>query len=83
MPVIFGPQHANSRDADLLLRDAAARSVTDRASLQETLAHWLDPADAHVRREAGTRAMARVQLGLGAADRATALVLSLLPQPRQ
>ena len=81
VPVVFGPQHANSRDADLLLRDAAARSVTDQASLAATLAHWLDPADAHVRREAGARAMARVQLGLGAADRATDLVMSLLPPP--
>lgn len=81
VPVVFGPQHTNSRDADLLLRDAAARSVTDQASLVATLAYWLDPADAHVRREAGARAMARVQLGLGAADRATDLVLSLLPPP--
>ncbi len=78
-PVVFGPQHANSRDADLLLRDAAARAVIDTATLHGTLENWLDPADAHVRREAGARARARVQLGLGAADRATDLVLSLLP----
>ncbi|MES3033179.1 MAG: glycosyltransferase N-terminal domain-containing protein [Gemmatimonadota bacterium] len=80
-PVVFGPQHTNSRDADLLLRDAAARTVTDSMSLRTTLENWLDPADAHVRREAGARARSRVQLGLGAADRATELVLSLLPTP--
>jgi 3-deoxy-D-manno-octulosonic-acid transferase len=79
-PVVFGTQYANSRDAALLIGDAAGRSVPDVSALVATLTHWLAPDDAHVRREAGTRARDRVRQGLGAADRATALVLSLLPR---
>jgi 3-deoxy-D-manno-octulosonic-acid transferase len=77
-PVVFGTQYGNSRDAALLIGDAAARSVPDAAALVATLTNWLAPDDAHLRREAGTRARDRVRLGLGAADRATELVLSLL-----
>ena len=80
VPVLFGPQHTKSRDAALLLHDGAARVVTDVAALEAMLVRWLAPTDAHLRREAGARARARVQLGLGAADRATELVLSLLPK---
>jgi 3-deoxy-D-manno-octulosonic-acid transferase len=76
-PVIFGMQFGNSRDAMLLLHDAAARNVPDVETLTATLTNWLAPNDARVRHEVGTRARARVQQGLGAADRATTLVLSL------
>ncbi len=79
-PVIFGMQYGNSRDAALLLDDAAARNVPDTTTLIATLTSWLTPDDARVRQEAGRRANALVQRGLGAADRATALVLSLLPR---
>ncbi len=77
-PVIFGPQFRNSRDADLLLADSAARSVSSTAELLDVLTAWLSPTDSSARDTAGQRAHARVQHGLGAADRATALVLSLL-----
>jgi len=77
-PVVFGPRYGNSRDAELLLDDAAARTVPDTSGLIATLTSWLSPTDARVRREAGTRAKALVQHGLGAADRATELVLALL-----
>jgi len=78
VPVVFGPRYGNSRDAELLLDDSAARSVPDVATLVETLTSWVAPADAQVRREAGTRARALVERGLGAAERATELVLALL-----
>ena len=77
-PVIFGMQYGNSRDAALLLDDAAARNVPDSATLAATLTHWLAPERPHARLEAGTRARSLVQRGLGAADRATELVLALL-----
>lgn len=77
-PVIFGMQYGNSRDAALLLDAAAARNVPDSATLTATLTNWLAPDAPQVRREAGARAHTLVQRGLGAADRATELVLSLL-----
>ena len=78
VPVVFGPRFGNSRDAELLLDDAAACSVPDGATLVDTLASWLAPANAPVRRAVGARALARVQRGRGAADRAAELVLKLL-----
>ncbi len=77
-PVIFGPQFRNSRDAELLLADGAARSVRTSAELVDVLTTWLSPTDSSARDTAGARARERVQHGLGAADRATSLVLSLL-----
>jgi 3-deoxy-D-manno-octulosonic-acid transferase len=78
-PVLFGPQYANSRDAGLLLRDGGAISVQNASELRDALAAWLAPtADSGIRRDAGGRARDLVQRGLGAADRATELVLSLL-----
>ena len=81
VPVLFGPRHANSRDAGLLISDQGARAVTDGRELRATLAAWLSPDVPAARRDAGARARARVRLGLGAADRATELVLSLLSVP--
>jgi len=78
-PVVFGPRHANSRDAGLLMSDQGARAVADVRELRATLADWLSPDDYASRLDAGARARMRVTLGLGAADRATELVLSLLP----
>lgn len=77
-PVLFGPQHRNSRDADLLLADGGAMSVRDVESLRAILEAWCTPHDDARRQSAGAAGQARVERGLGAADRATELVLSLL-----
>ena len=77
-PVLFGPRFGNSRDAALLIGDGAARSVADGAALRAALEEWLGPDAATARRDAGARARRRVESGVGAADRATGLVLALL-----
>ncbi|MDZ7630925.1 MAG: glycosyltransferase N-terminal domain-containing protein [Gemmatimonadaceae bacterium] len=77
-PVIFGPRFTNSRDAELLRHDGGGCSVRDRAELLAALTTWLSPTEANARRAAGEKARQRVERGLGAADRATELVLSLL-----
>jgi len=75
-PVVFGPRHARSRDAAMLLGVRAARSVNDTADLQRVLLDWFQSAEA--RREAGARAKSAVERGRGAADRSLALVERLL-----
>ena len=77
-PVMFGPQFRNSRDAELLLQDGAAISVTNAAGAADALRAWLTSDDAAERRAAGEHARQRVESGLGAADRAMELVLGLL-----
>ena len=77
-PVLFGPRHANSRDAGLLLRSGGGRSAEDEGALGEALEHWL--ARRSERREAGDRARAVVRAGLGAARRSFALVEGLLAE---
>jgi 3-deoxy-D-manno-octulosonic-acid transferase len=75
-PVLFGPRHAGSRDARLLIDADAARAVDDVASLERALAHWLEaPAE---RAAAGRAARDTVHAGLGAAERSYALVSELL-----
>jgi len=78
-PVLFGPRFESSRDAALLISDEAAAAVTDVHTLQSRLTTWLSPAEPDARLAAGDRARTRVASGLGAADRATELVVSLLP----
>jgi 3-deoxy-D-manno-octulosonic-acid transferase len=77
-PVLFGPQHLASRDAELLLRDEGAVAVRDATQLADVLSAWLDPADPARRRAAGAIARAQVARGVGAADRATELVLGVM-----
>jgi 3-deoxy-D-manno-octulosonic-acid transferase len=76
IPVLFGPRHAMSRDAMLLLRHDAARAVSDVPSLTDALTTWLTNGDA--RRAAGANARAVVQAGLGAAERSLRIVETLL-----
>lgn len=76
-PVVFGPLHANSREAGLLLTAGAAARVTDAPSLEVALGHWFEEAAA--RRAAGDAAREVVRAGLGAAERSYALVASLMP----
>lgn len=75
-PVLFGPRHAGSRDAGLLLACQGGVSVGDAASLAEALRIVLDEGD--TRRRAGDAARELVRAGLGAADRSAALVEALL-----
>jgi 3-deoxy-D-manno-octulosonic-acid transferase len=75
-PVVFGPRHANSREAGLLLAAGAAASVGDAPSLEVVLGHWLEETAA--RHTAGDAAREVVRAGLGAAERSYELVASLM-----
>jgi 3-deoxy-D-manno-octulosonic-acid transferase len=75
-PVLFGPGHAMSREAGLLLAAHGAVSG-DRVPLEATLQAWLTkPA---VRTEAGAHARAVVQQSLGATALSLQLVVDQLP----
>jgi 3-deoxy-D-manno-octulosonic-acid transferase len=75
-PVVFGPRHHSSREALLLVRHGAGRSVEDGASLVDVLTGWFDGSSR--RSAAGARAAAVITDGLGAAERSLRLVESLL-----
>lgn len=76
VPVLVGPQHRNSRDALALIAGGGAAVFADERSAVATITRWLRSDD--VRSAAGADARAVVEAGLGAADRSTRLVLSLL-----
>jgi len=75
-PVLFGPRFQMSRDATLLIQNGGGVSVADERGLVTTVTRWLKDSDK--RKEAGDSAKALVRDGLGAADRAFALVDRLL-----
>jgi 3-deoxy-D-manno-octulosonic-acid transferase len=75
-PVVFGPRHANSRDAGLLIIARGGEAVTDVGSLTEALRIVLGEPD--TRSRAGAAALQVVRAGLGAADRSTELVEELM-----
>lgn len=75
-PVLFGPKHANAREAEALIEAGGAVEVDGGDALEIWLGGWLE-GDA-ARRAAGERARAFVERGRGAADRGADLVLSLL-----
>ena len=75
-PVLFGPRHAMSRDAGLLLARDGARSAHDPSTLADALTRWSTQPTA--RTAAGENALATVRDGLGAAERSLAVVESLL-----
>ena len=75
-PVAFGPLHANSRDAGLLMAAGGGASARDARELESVLRGWLG-ADAS-RRQAGDAARGLVESGVGAAERAWELVAELL-----
>lgn len=76
VPIVFGPRHANSRDARLLLDADGAVSASSAAQLESSLSIWFS--DGLARRQAGDAARAVVHAGLGAAERSFQLVSSLL-----
>jgi 3-deoxy-D-manno-octulosonic-acid transferase len=82
VPVVFGPHWRNSRDADLLLRAAAAtalpRSGRRRAAevLLKRWAGWI--LDDEGRRSQGRRGREVVDQGAGASDRSAAMLAELI-----
>jgi 3-deoxy-D-manno-octulosonic-acid transferase len=75
-PVLFGPRHANAREAAELVAAGGAFEVDDGADLAQALRRLLE--DAALREEAGRAARGYVEAGLGAAERGAALVEALL-----
>jgi len=75
-PTIFGPRHADSRDAGLLIEARAAATASDATSLDAMLEMWLD--DEAARSTAGDAAREVVRAGLGAAERSYELVAALM-----
>jgi 3-deoxy-D-manno-octulosonic-acid transferase len=75
-PVLFGPQHVNSREAMLLEREGGGASVADEAALSAALSRW--SIDGAARADAGHRARSLVERGLGATDRTVVLLERLL-----
>ena len=76
MPVIFGPNWDQSRDAALLTGAGAARWVGNADSLRRVWAEWL--ANEPRRAAAGARARDLVRGGLGAARRSAEMLNELL-----
>ncbi|HEY2025521.1 MAG TPA: hypothetical protein VGG78_00845, partial [Gemmatimonadaceae bacterium] len=76
VPVIFGPRHAMSRDATLLLDADGAAAVDDASGVAAMLRVWLTAPEARL--AAGVAARAVVHRGLGADRRTFELVLELL-----
>lgn len=72
VPVLFGPRHANAREAAELITAAGAFEWADASTLIPLLA---DPARRHT---AGAAARAYVQAGLGAAERGAKIIDDLL-----
>jgi 3-deoxy-D-manno-octulosonic-acid transferase len=76
VPVVFGPNHENAREAAELVRLGAAFSPPEPAALRDSLDALLtDPAR---RDRAGRAARVYVEANLGAADRGAAVVEHLL-----
>ena len=83
VPVAFGPNWQNSRDAELLLRGGAAEALRrgagspgDGAVLAERWERWI--ADEPSRMAQGGRARAIVSQGLGAARRSAEMLAGLI-----
>lgn len=75
-PVLFGPRHANAREAAELIAAGGACELADDGALDAHLRALATDAD--VRTRAGAAARAYVQAGLGAAARGADVIESLL-----
>lgn len=75
-PVLFGPRHHRSRDAQLLLRAGGARAVGSASDIEDALLRWTE--DGPARQDAGVRARRVVDEGRGAAERSLAIVERLM-----
>lgn len=76
LPVLFGPHHANAREAAELIDAGGAFSAPDAESLERALIRLLQ--DSSYRTDAGHAARSYVQGGLGAAERGVDLIEELL-----
>jgi 3-deoxy-D-manno-octulosonic-acid transferase len=72
VPVLFGPRHANAREAGELVAAGGAFEVTGADDVERVLAGLLDVYE--VRTRAGAKARACVQARLGAAERGAEMV---------
>jgi 3-deoxy-D-manno-octulosonic-acid transferase len=77
LPVLFGPRHAGSRAAGLLLARGGGAVVPDAPALADALRRWL--VDAEARMAAGTAASALVEAERGATPRTLALLTPFIP----
>jgi 3-deoxy-D-manno-octulosonic-acid transferase len=75
-PVLFGPRHANSRDASALLRWGGGFEVSAGEEIARLLPRFFGSSEA--RTAAGNAARAVVESGRGAAERSYQLVTDLL-----
>jgi 3-deoxy-D-manno-octulosonic-acid transferase len=78
VPVLFGPHHANAREAGKLATRGAGLVVRSGDALRDTLAALVADPDDRARRGALARAYA--EAGIGAADRGAVIVEDLLRQ---
>ena len=78
VPVLYGPNHQNAREAAELMECGGGREVRDGEALERALDLWLG--DPEARRSAGAAAAAYVEGNLGAGRRNAELVLELLPR---
>jgi 3-deoxy-D-manno-octulosonic-acid transferase len=67
VPVLFGPRHHVSQEAEFLLADGGGFSIEDQAALRQRVVLWL--ADEAARHQAGDAARRRVEACTGATDR--------------
>ena len=81
VPVVFGPHHANAREAAALLAAGAAVELPEHDPVHDALAPLVR--DAAARRRAGDAARDYVEAHLGAAERGAELVASLIPATEQ
>ncbi len=77
-PVLFGPRHANAREAGELIERGGALTVGDWAAFEAKLGRWLDEPES--RRKAGAAALDYVKGNLGAGTRNAELILGLLAE---
>lgn len=78
-PVLFGPRHANAREAGELVGVGGAFATSDGHRLRERLTALV--ADDATRRRSGETAREYVRGGLGAAERGADVVVRLLDSP--
>lgn len=76
IPVVFGPNHANAREAAELVARGGAFSAKEEMELRRTIERLLG--DRNARAAAGTAARAYVEEGRGAAERGASLIERLL-----
>jgi 3-deoxy-D-manno-octulosonic-acid transferase len=74
LPVLFGPRHANAREAGELVTAGGAFSVDDGEELRDRIAELWGNEEA--RRRAGAASAAYVEAGRGAAERGAGVVLA-------